>query len=138
MTRGRKPTAPNLKVLAGTTRPDREEKDAPEFDLIEDFPDAPQHLNRDGAEMWERLGRQLVAAKVLQVVDLYSLEQLCFAWQCFRKKAKADMEATAAETTALKALFSEFGMTPASRRKVSSGGEQKKGNAFAGNGRKNA
>ena len=48
------------------------------------------------------------------------------------------MEATAAETTALKALFSEFGMTPASRRKVSSGGEQKKGNAFAGNGRKNA
>lgn len=138
MTRGRKPTAPNLKVLAGTTRPDREEKDAPEFDLIDDFPDAPQHLNRDGAEMWESLGRQLVAAKVLQVVDLYSLEQLCFAWQCFRKKAKADMEATAAETTALKALFSEFGMTPASRRKVSSGGDQQKGNVFAGNGRKNA
>ncbi|MGO4003161.1 hypothetical protein ABVN23_18925 [Pseudomonas fluorescens] len=138
MTRGRKPTAPNLKVLAGTTRPDREVTDAPEFDLIDDFPDAPQHLNRDGAEMWESLGRQLVAAKVLQVVDLYSLEQLCFAWQCFRKKAKADMEATAAETTALKALFSEFGMTPASRRKVSSGGEQKKGNTFAGNGRKNA
>ena len=138
MTRGRKPTAPNLKVLAGTTRPDREVTDTPEFDLIDDFPDAPQHLNRDGAEMWESLGRQLVAAKVLQVVDLYSLEQLCFAWQCFRKKAKADMEATAAETTALKALFSEFGMTPASRRKVSSGGEQKKGNAFAGNGRKNA
>lgn len=138
MTRGRKPTAPNLKVLAGTTRPDREVKDAPEFDLIEDFPDPPQHLNRDGAEMWDSLGRQLVSAKVLQVVDLYSLEQLCFAWQCFRKKAKADMEATAAETTALKALFSEFGMTPASRRKVSSGGEQKKGNPFAGNGRKNA
>lgn len=138
MTRGRKPTAPNLKVLAGTTRPDREVTDAPEFDLIEDFPDAPQHLNADGAEMWKNLGRQLVSAKVLQVVDLYSLEQLCFAWQCFRKKAKADMEATAAEQTALKALFSEFGMTPASRRKVSAGGEKSKGNAFTGNGRKHA
>ncbi|MBD1589658.1 hypothetical protein [Pseudomonas typographi] len=138
MARGRKPTAPTLKVLAGTTRPDREVVDAPEFDLIEDFPDPPQHLNMDGAEMWNSLGRQLVGAKVLQVVDLYSLEQLCFAWQCFRKKAKADMEATAAETTALKALFSEFGMTPASRRKVTAGGEKDKANPFAGNGRKNA
>ncbi|ANF84633.1 terminase [Pseudomonas antarctica] len=136
MTRGRKPTAPHLKVLAGTTRPDREEADAPEFDLVADFPDPPQHLNVDGSEMWRSLGRQLVSARVLQVVDLYSLEQLCFAWQCFRKKAKADMESTAAETTALKALFSEFGMTPASRRKVSSGSEKPKGNAFAGNGRK--
>jgi len=136
MTRGRKPTAPQLKVLAGTTRPDREVTNAPEFDLIDDFPAAPQHLNVDGSEMWKSLGHQLVAARVLQVVDLYSLEQLCFAWQCFRKKAKADMESTAAETTALKALFSEFGMTPASRRKVSSGSEKPKGNAFAGNGRK--
>lgn len=134
----RKPTAPHLKVLAGTDRPDREMPDAPEFDLIDDFPEAPQHLNPDGAEMWATLGPQLVAARVLQVVDLYSLEQLCFAWQRFRQKAKAGMELTAAEDTALKALFSEFGMTPASRRKVASGGERPKGNAFAGNGRRNA
>lgn len=134
----RKPTAPHLKVLAGTDRPDREMPDAPEFDLIDDFPGAPQHLNPDGAEMWGTLGPQLVAARVLQVVDLYSLEQLCFAWQRFRQKAKAGMELTAAEDTSLKALFSEFGMTPASRRKVASGGERPKGNAFAGNGRRNA
>jgi phage terminase small subunit len=136
MARGRKPTAPALKVLTGTKRPDRERVDAPEFDLVDVFPDAPQHLSSDGAEMWRTLGPQLVAARVLQVVDLYSLEQLCFAWQCFRKKAKADMESTAAETTALKALFSEFGMTPASRSKVASGGEKPKGNKFADNGRR--
>ncbi|GLK88309.1 hypothetical protein GCM10017655_13710 [Pseudomonas turukhanskensis] len=132
---GRKATPPALKVLAGTSRPDREVPDVPEFDLIDDFPSPPQHLNVDGAEMWNNLGPQLVAARVLQVVDLYSLEQLCFAWQCFRKKAKADMEATAAELTALKALFSEFGMTPASRRKVSSGGDKAPTNKFSGNGR---
>lgn len=135
---GRKSTPPTLKVLAGTNRPDREATEAPEFDLIEDFPEPPQHLNRDGADMWNQLGPQLVAAKVLQVVDLYSLEQLCFAWQCFRKKAKADMEATAAELTALKALFSEFGMTPASRRKVSAGGAKDSGNPFAKNGKRGA
>lgn len=134
----RKPTAPHLKVLAGTDRPDREVPDAPEYDLIDDFPDAPQHLNPDGAEMWRTLGPQLVGARVLQVVDLYSLEQLCFSWQRFRQKAKAGMELTAAEDTALKALFSEFGMTPASRRKVAAGGEKSKGNRFANNGSRRA
>ena len=134
MSRGRKPTAPHLKVLAGTDRPDREVPDAPEYDLVEDFPEAPQHLNPDGVEMWRNLGRQLVSARVLQVVDLYSLEQLCFAWQRFRQKAKAGMELTASEDGALKALFSEFGMTPASRRKVSSSCEKPKGNKFANNG----
>jgi phage terminase small subunit len=135
---GRKPTAPHLKVLAGTDRPDREMPDAPEFDLVQEFPEPPQHLNPDGAEMWRTLGPQLVAARVLQIVDLYSLEQLCFAWQRFRQKAKAGLDLTAAEDTALKALFSEFGMTPASRRKVASGGDKPKGNAFANNGSRRA
>lgn len=138
MTRGRKPTAPHLKVLAGTTRPDREVQDAPEYDLIENFPEAPQHLNPDGAEMWIHLGPQLVKARVLQVVDLYSLEQLCFSWQRFRQKAKAGMELTAAEDTALKALFSEFGMTPAARRKISAVAEKPAGNRFGSNGKRSA
>ena len=129
--RGRKPTAPALKVIAGTARPDREVPDAPEFDLVEDFPEPPQHLNVDGAAMWSDLGPQLVAAKVLQVVDLYALQQLCDAWQRAVAKQKAGMDITAAEDTALKALLSEFGMTPASRRKVAQGGADKKtGNKF--------
>lgn len=129
--RGRKPTAPALKVIAGTARPDREVPDAPEFDLVEDFPEPPQHLNVDGAAMWTDLGPKLVAAKVLQVVDLYALQQLCYAWQRAVAKQKAGMDITAAEDTALKALLSEFGMTPASRRKVAQGGDKKKpGNKF--------
>ncbi|WKT59118.1 P27 family phage terminase small subunit [Microbulbifer thermotolerans] len=131
---GRKKTPANLKVLAGTTRKDRETPDAPEFDLLEEFPDPPLHLNTDGVEMWNQLGPQLVNARVLQVVDLYALEQLCATWQMVRKKIKAEMEVTAAENNALKALFSEFGMTPASRSKVASGGERKKGNKFANGG----
>ncbi len=132
----RKPTAPNLKVLSGTARPDRQAPDMPEFDLVNEFPSPPQHLNFDGVEMWNNLGKQLVSARVLQVVDLYCLEQLCFNWQMFRKKAKAEMELTSAETMALKAMFSEFGMTPASRSKVTSGAEKPKQNSFSGNGKK--
>lgn len=132
--RGRKPTAPALKVIAGTARPDREAPaDAPEFDLVEVFPPPPQHLNIDGATMWNDLGPCLVKARALQIVDLYALQQLCYAWQRAVAKQKAGMDITAAEDMALKAMFSEFGITPASRRKVSTGGDSKKaGNKFAG------
>ena len=136
--KGRKPIPVNLKVIAGTARPDRDQVQGPEFDLVEDFPHAPQHLNPDGASMWDELGRQLVAAKVLQIVDLYSLEQLCFAWQRFRQKAKAGMEMTAAEDTSLKSLFSEFGITPASRRKVPAGSNEKARNRFTQFGKRQA
>lgn len=138
MARGRKPTPPGLKVLAGTIRPDREVPDMPEFELIEQFPAPPAHLGADGKEMWNNLGPQLVKAKVLQIVDLYALEQLSAFWEMVRKKMKAGMETTAAEQMALKALFSEFGMTPASRRKVSSGENKKPSNKFAANGKRRA
>jgi len=133
-----KPTPRNLKVLAGTIQPCRDVPDAPEYDLVEDFPAAPQHLNVDGAAMWVNLGPTLVASRVLQIVDLYPLEQLCYAWQRFRQKAKAGMDLMAAEDAALRNLFGEFGMTPASRRKVSAVGEKPKGNKFSNNGKPRA
>ena len=115
----RKPTPHNLKVIAGTDRPDRAPpKDMPEFDSVSVMPQPPQHLNPDGREMWFDIGGKLVDAKVLQSVDLYALEQLCVRWQSHRQLAKASIAATAADDNALKALFSEFGLTPASRRKV--------------------
>lgn len=134
MAKGRK-TPHEFKVIQGTAQPCRENADAPKFDLVSVFPDAPQHLTIDGALMWADLGPKLVAAGVLQVVDLYPLEQLCYAWQWFRQKAKAKMELTASENNALKALFAEFGMTPASRQKVTTGGDGPKGNRFANNGK---
>ena len=133
MTRGRKPTSPKLKLLAGTDRPDRRREEVLSFDLVEDFPDPPQHLGFDGAEMWSNLGPQLVSAGVLQVVDLYPLQQLCYCWQRHVAKQKAGMEITAAEDTALKALFSEFGMSWNARQKLA--GNKPKSNKFTNNGK---
>lgn len=141
---GRKAKPVALKLIQGTSRPDRDPANAPEFAPVREFPDPPQHLNPDGAFAWRDLGPKLVAAGVLQEVDLYPLEQLCYAWQRFRKKAKADMDITASEDNALKALWSEFGMTPAARRRVAanlvdpSAPEQRSGNAFAGIGKRPA
>lgn len=140
--RGRKPKPHGLKVISGTVRKDRDSDAPPTFDAVKTFPDAPQHLNVDGAAAWNDLGPKLVAAGVLQVVDLYPLEQLCYAWQRFRKKAKADMDITASEDNALKALWSEFGMTPASRRRVPNkppaDGAETPASSFANNGRRPA
>jgi len=136
--RGRKPTPHNLKVIAGTDRPDRAPPiDMPEFDIVESFPDPPLHLDVDGMFMWTDLGPRLVSARVLQVVDLFMLEQLCVAWSHFRKFAKANMPMAAADHNALKALFSEFGMSPASRRKVTSVGKKETANRFASRGAAN-
>ena len=115
-----RPKPKGWKVLSGTLQKCREPKDVPDFEPVKVFPDPPLHLNTDGAAAWSDLGPKLVAAGVLQVVDLYPLEQLCYAWQRFRQKAKAQMDVTASEDNALKALWSEFGMTPASRRRVAS------------------
>jgi phage terminase small subunit len=133
--KGRKPTAPHLKLLQGTSRPDRDVPDEIGFDAVTDFPPPPMHLNVDGVAMWSDLGPQLVAAKILQTVDLYALQQLCYCWQRHCAKQRAGMDITAAEDMALKALFSEFGLTSASRRKVTAGAEKKKDNRFASNGK---
>jgi hypothetical protein len=111
--------SPTLKAISGTARPDREEPaDVPQYDPVREFPAPPQHLTVDGVEMWKDLGPKLTAAGVLQVVDLYPLEQLCVAWQGFRKKAKADMEITASEHNALQSIFGTFGIGPTARRRV--------------------
>ena len=141
---GRKAKPHGLHVIAGTERPDREPKDVPQFEVVREFPPPPLHLNADGAGFWNSIGPQLVAAGVLQVVDLFALEQLCYGVQRFRQKAKAGMDVTASEDNALKALLSEFGMTPAARRRVAANlvdpdaPATPKGNAFAGIGKRPA
>ncbi|MFT6094370.1 MAG: phage terminase small subunit [Pseudohongiellaceae bacterium] len=136
MSRGRKPKATALKILAGTNRPDRERVQALDFALIAEFPAAPQHLSIDGAKMWNTLGPELVRAGVLTVVDLYQLQQLCYCWQRHVKKQKAELDITAAEDNALKALFSEFGMSWNARQKKKT--ESLGNNPFANNGKRQA
>lgn len=140
---GRKATPPGLKLIQGTKRKDREPpKDVPQFEQVREFPDPPDYLNVDGVKVWNELGPQLVAAGVLQVVDLYSLGQLCYGTQRFIQKARAGMDITASEDNALAARYSDFGMTPAARRRVAANlADDKhvpKANAFAGIGRKPA
>jgi len=138
---GMTPTPAPLLVLAGTARPDRVRPDMPAFDLVNDFPKPPSYLGHEAKKMWKEVGPQLVAAGVLQVVDLYPLEQLCYTWQRFRTSAKAGAAITAADNAALRTMFSEFGMTPAARRRVAASKAiptEGAANRFAGHGKRRA
>lgn len=131
----------HLKVIAGTDQPCRGHEDWTSFESLERFPDPPQHLNPDGAAMWSDLGPKLLANRLLTVVDLYALEQLCYSWQRFRAKAKAGMDMTAAEDNALKSMYAEFGLSPRARQAVAgkhTREDDKPKNPFAGVGKRPA
>lgn len=124
----RKPN--RLKVLQGTDRPDRmhPEPDVPE---ASDF-SPPDWLNgTDATELWAHLTGMLGGVKVLSEGDLTALGHLCnLHGRCVRLW-RAGESPTAAELTQLRLLFSEFGLTPASRSKASPVGEgAKSSNAF--------
>lgn len=115
----RKPAS--LKAISGTERADRAEP-KPTGDLLEAFPAAPQHLNADGAGMWNNIGPRLVAAGQLQPADLYPFQQLCYAWQRHYLKQKLGVDIAAAEENALTSMFAVFGIGPAQRRRLAQAG----------------
>ena len=115
---GPPPTPTKILQMRGTARKDRCPPDEVVFESVKDFAKPPRHLNGDGKKLWRELGPQLVVAGVLQTPDLYALEQLAYQWQSFRKKARENLPIPSADAAALRAMFSEFGMTPAARRRV--------------------
>lgn len=132
----KKPRA--LKIVAGTDiKKRRDTHPIPEFEKVTWVPEPPEYLKGAGLELWKKLGPQLVMCGVLQIVDVYALEQLCYAWQKYREKAEKGYEVTASENNALKALWQEFGLTPAARRRVTSeAGEGPASNKFAAHGKR--
>lgn len=124
--RPRKPT--ELHVISGSakTNPGRLQNraDEPEADG-EDLRDAPapSHLDDGLAAIWKEVTGNL-HARVAASADLIALEALVRLVGVMRSG-----EAVAADYARLQAYLGEFGMTPASRSKVSQGkkAEAKKG-----------
>lgn len=129
--KGRKPYPTQLHIVRGTKPRQGGGDQEPQFTPVDDFPPPPDYLTVDGVALWNELGRELVANKILQVVDLYALAQLAYTWQRFIQRARAGSDIAAADSTALKGLFSEFGATPAARRRVAAHGVPTTKNRFA-------
>lgn len=126
MARPRKPT--QLHIVSGSAQkhPDRmrEREDEPVVDGVDlREADAPDHLDGLHKDLWNELKAQL-HARVASDQDAVAFEALVRLVMIMRLG-----KATAAEFARLQAYLGEFGMTPASRSKVSQSrkSEQKKG-----------
>jgi len=89
-----------------------------EYTPLAELPPPPPTVGVHGRELWERFGRATHAAGLLQELDVFALEVLAVMWDRFQTAARSGDELNAASLQAMRTMFSEFGATPAARRKV--------------------
>lgn len=147
---GRKPLPTPLKILRGTDRKDRTNKNEPKPDLS--MPSAPEHLSRYALMEWGRVTVELYQLGLLTDIDRAALAAYC---QCYGRWREAEEELAKTGLTitttngnviqnpivgiANKSLemmhkfLVEFGMTPSARTRVTPVGKDtaKKTNKWA-------
>lgn len=137
---GRKRIPDHLKVVRGTDRPDRVNHSAPAPKVVR--PPMPAKLSRKAKENWDRFCDVLESMGVLTVADEFALEQLVEVyaeWRTYtdivaKEKTHYETESVSGgkiirahpvvamrsdAARRFQSLMSEFGLTPASRSKVS-------------------
>ena len=133
---GRKPDPTSLKLLKGNPgkRPLNLHEPRPRVRL----PQAPSHLGPEAKKEWRRLGRLLVSMGVMTEADAGALALLCTSWARWIEAEEqlrrygivikspsgypiqSPYLSIARQAMAeVRSLLSEFGLTPASRSRVS-------------------
>lgn len=132
---GRKKKPTNLKILQGTFRADRANKNEPMPDPC--IPEAPDHLSKDALIEWGRITNELKKLGLITNVDMVALSIYCQTWGRVIKYEKivnekgelyktsnGNIQLSPAMWVLNKAIeqshkfLSEFGLSPASRAKV--------------------
>lgn len=136
MANPRKPT--QLKVVAGTDRPDRAAPPCVEMPLVESAPPAPDWLpNAHAIKEWNRLAPILVNNKLLTDGSLSPLAVLCSLHGEIVHMWSRQVSPTGHMLAQYRALINDFGLTPVAQGKVRPSGETKNpGNRFAKNGKR--
>ena len=125
MSRPRKPT--NLKVVAGTARPDRLGPPIVDLPLVDNVPQAPDWMpNAHAIKEWNRLAPILHANKLLTEAGLSTLGQLCALYGKVVQLYAAGEAPVASMVAQLRALSNDFGLTPVAQGKVRPNGDTEK------------
>lgn len=88
MTRGRKPTPPEILKLRNNPGKRKIPEDIPQPKKIVDALPAPNYLDETGKEVWDYLAPKLVRCGILSEIDIYTLENCCVALSVARKAIK--------------------------------------------------
>ncbi len=150
--KGRKPKPTKLKVLQGTSRPDRVNPNEPTPNP--EIPSAPEHLSRYALMEWGRITEELHRLGLVSSIDRAALSAYCQTYARWREAeeqliGKDGTPTLVTETAngtiiqhplvgvANKALelmhkfLVEFGMTPSSRSRVPAKEEKPKKSKWA-------
>jgi P27 family predicted phage terminase small subunit len=129
-----KPT--NLKILQGTYRKDRAAPNEPRPEVA--VPQSPPHLNDLAKKEWRRIAPELLKHGLLTKLDRAALAAYCQSWALWveaEEKLKTEglmvkmpsgyeqqsiwLSISKTALTQMRAFASEFGLSPATRTRVS-------------------
>ncbi|HMB90134.1 MAG TPA: phage terminase small subunit P27 family [Rhodothermales bacterium] len=134
--RGPRPKPTSLKVIQGTYRKDRASANEPAPEPV--APKCPTFLKGEARREWKRISAELVKLKLLAEIDRAALAAYCSNWETFvladkiiREKGLTCLTPNGHEQQRpeiairnkafqqMRNFLSEFGMTPASRSRIS-------------------
>ena len=133
---GKKPAS--LKLVAGTTRKDREPAHVVELPVVSSVPAAPDWLpNAHAVREFERLAPILHANKLLTEAGVQALAHLCALHGKIVQLYAAGEAPVASMVAQYRGLINDFGLTPVAQGKVRPSGETEApaGNKFGGIGK---
>lgn len=132
---GKKP--PQLKVIAGTGRKDRETIAPVDLPLVTGIPNAPDWLpNAHAVKEWNHLAPILSKLGLLTEGGLSALGVMCALHGKIVQLFNAGESPTGHMLAQYRNLINDFGLTPVAQGKVRGGSEKEKPNKFAGVGKK--
>lgn len=121
-----------LKVISGTTRPDREAQAGVDLPSLSAVPPPPDWMpNAHAVREWQRLAPILVANKLLAEPDLGALGHLCALHGKIVQLWTAGETPTGHLLAQFNTLAGAFGLSPAWRGKVKPIGDKGSENPFA-------
>ena len=133
--RGAKPLPTSVKALRGTLRPGRRNPNEPRVTVA--IPKCPPHLSDEAKREWRRTSKELAAMGLLATIDRGALALYCEAWGRWVEAEEAlkkfgvvlkspngyplqspYLAIANKAMEQMRALLSEFGMSPSSRARV--------------------
>jgi phage terminase small subunit len=120
-----------LKVLEGTLQKHRDNPNEPIYEPTSGMETPHTLRDAEAVRVFNEVREILESKFVLTRADALALAQLANQESMINELWMSGDKPTAAEITQLRMLYVEFGLTPASRPKVSAAGEKKETNPFA-------
>lgn len=116
MSRGRPPTARDLKLITGTLKKCR---DKGVSSTASGRPKRPDWLSDEARREWNRIVPELQKQGVLSVLDRGMLAVYCSLWAQYADGERRGVPIKAALISQMRAIAASFGFTPADRARLS-------------------